>query len=204
MGFRNTYIAIEPIDNGKWPIRTARPSPNRKTVRESDEPCPPCFAVEQQSGSMNLPSFPCPLPLTDPRLSSAASCRDAVVLPRWGGENRRSGGRLPGAHRRPHRGAFDHSPADHQEKTPKREGRRLAPKPTTLKREVRSTGPRGSSTSHARFKPSCATIRRSGRRFGRPTRHGCAGTGRHVSSVQASGTTPGATVITSCQAGFFR
>lgn len=90
----------------KWPIRTARPSPTRKTVRESDEPCPPCLAVEQQSGSVNLPSFPCPLPLTDPRLSSAASCRDAVVLPRWGGENRRSGGRLPGAHRRPSPGSL--------------------------------------------------------------------------------------------------
>lgn len=44
--------------------------------------------------------LPLPLPLTDPRLSSAASCRDAVVLPRWGGENRRSGGRFHGAHRR--------------------------------------------------------------------------------------------------------
>ena len=98
---RNACIAIEPIDKGKWPITTARPSPTRKTVRESDEPCPPCLAVEQRSGSVNLPSFPCPIPLTDPRLSSAASCRDAVVLPRWGGENRRSGGRLPGAHRRP-------------------------------------------------------------------------------------------------------
>jgi hypothetical protein len=180
------------------------PSPTRKTVRESDEPCPPCFAVEQQSGSMNPPSFPCPLPLTDPPLSSAASCRDAVVLPRWDGENRAVAAGSLGLTAAPHRGAFDRSPADHQEKTPKREGRRLARKPTTLKRKVRSTGPRGSSTSHARFKPSCATIRRSGLPFGRPTRHGCAGTGRHVSSVQGSGTTPGATAITSCQAGFFR
>lgn len=153
--------------------------------------------------------LPLPLPLTDPRLSSAASCRDAMVLPRWGGENRRSGGRLPGAHRRPSPGRL----RPFSGRSPGENAQARRPQACTQANNAETQGSKhwtarvihlARKVSHARFKPSCATLRRSGRRFGRPTRHGCAGTGRHVSSVQGSGTTPGATVITSCQAGFFR